>query len=125
MTTTPWQPGQLAVIDRRGPVVTIDRVTRGGRAIVGDLTFDPNGRERGGSSYLEPLTPEIEAQMALVARSRVAGNAAFEAIHAAELLVRKAYRPWLKHGVADLADVEQIERLVAAIRGVLEEKPHG
>ena len=63
------------LFDRR-QIVTIDRVTPSGRAVVGDLTFNPDGFERGAEPYhekkLEPLTAAIEEEVALFDRARTA-----------------------------------------------------
>lgn len=117
-----WRVGQRAVIDRTS-VVTIERVTPSGRAITKDRTFDRDGHERSNAaphrrSRLEPLTPEIEAEMALVQRSRRVRRDAFAAIEAADKWLRSAFPSWA-NGASDVADVEQAERLTAAILGVM------
>jgi hypothetical protein len=115
-----WQSGQRAVIDRQRNV-TIDRVTPSGRAVVGKQTFDPGGYEitttgdRWRRPKLEALTPEIEAEMALVIRERLAWSAANMALLDADRWLRNAASVWA-HPVPEAADVDTAERLTAAIR---------
>lgn len=114
-----WTVGQKAVIGRV-TIVTIDRVTATGRAIVGGRrSFNPDGSERTSSwnrSKLEPMTPEIQAEMDLVTRGRDAANDVYTAITTAERWSRDTLR---MRGTPDVADVEKAERLTAAIRAVL------
>lgn len=126
MTITPWKVGQQAVIDRK-TVVTIDRVSPSGRAVVGGRTFDVDGRERAGAdrysrSKLELLTPEIQAEMDLVARVRRAARDADDAIKVAAYWLSGTLSQWRRR-VPTAADVERAERLAAAIREVMEDKP--
>jgi hypothetical protein len=113
-----WTKGQRAVINRR-EVVTIGRVTAFGRAIVGDRTFEKSGRQRtAGNPYrraqLEPLTPEIEDEMALVIRGREAAHAVHAALDAAGRWLRGAFNLY-RASVPDAADVERAERLLVAL----------
>lgn len=121
-----WHPGQQAVIGRQ-LIVTIERVTPSGRAIVGTQRFDRDGRELGtGDSYnrvrMEPLTPEISAEMELVTRGRAAAGSAYQALTDADLWLRQNFSSWGRR-VPEAADVEKAERLVSAIREVMKETP--
>jgi hypothetical protein len=121
-----WTPGQQAVINRQ-TVVTIDRVTPAGRAVANGRTFDVDGRERvAGDPYkrpkLEPLTPEIQAEMALVKHGRIASGALYSAIHNADCWQRKAFSTW-GYRVPDIDDVDRAERLAAAILSNLPTPP--
>jgi hypothetical protein len=115
----PWLPGQRAIIDRR-TVVTIDRVTPSGRAVVGDRTFEANGFERrGGHKFrilkLEAITPEID----LIIRGTQALHAAHKELEAADNWLRRNLSTWGPR-IPDAPDVDRAERLAAAIRQVME-----
>jgi hypothetical protein len=116
--TTPWLPGQRAIIDRR-TVVTIDRVTPSGRAVVGDRTFHASGHRIRGGGLLEPLTPEIEAELALVERGNEATRDAWRELTLAEKWLRLNFSSWGGR-IPEAADVDRAERLAAAIRQVME-----
>jgi hypothetical protein len=121
--TTAWHPGQRAVIDRR-QVVTIDRVTPSGRAVVGCRTFNEDGTERAAGdsirrSRLELLTPEIEAKMALIERWDAAQAPAFRAADDAERFMRQTFQRWGRR-TPKPEDLDRAERLTAAIRTVLD-----
>lgn len=72
-----WKAGQSAAIGVS--IVTIDRVTPKGRAIVGNRQFRADGMEIGGRKpivHLRPLTPEIQEEIetyeqAIAAQSRL------------------------------------------------------
>jgi hypothetical protein len=120
-----WTPNQR-VARNRARIVTIDRVTKSGRAIIGDVTFDPNGIERSsGNPYrrdrIEPLTPEIEAEIMLRIRGQRALMEIRDALGAAETWSRNMSAVWHK-GVLSIEEVNRAERLAAAIRSILEEK---
>jgi hypothetical protein len=116
-----WHVGQQAVIDRC-QVVTVDRVTPSGQVVVGRRKFNATGLERGVSrssmARLEPMTPEIRAEMDLVGRWLLASRAAFAETAKAESWMRQSFRSWGPH-VPKLADVEKAEALAAAIRSVM------
>ena len=119
-----WTPGQKAVINRER-VVTIDRVTPSGRAIVGDRTFEVDGIERCKSyprDRLAPLTPDIQAEMDLVTRGRVVNECAFRAIDDAERWRRQAFTSRGHWAVPTAEDVDRAWRLVDAIREILPTK---
>lgn len=119
-----WEPGQQAVIDRQR-IVTIERVTPSGRAVFGTRTFDPDGRERSrgiSAGYLEPLTPEINAEMELVTRGGAAAGSAYQALTDADLWLRQNFSSWGRR-VPEAADVEKAERLVSAIREAMKDTP--
>lgn len=123
---TPWKVGQQAVIDRNR-VVTIDHVTPSGRAMVAGRIYDVEGVHRiKGSRYnrsrLELLTPEIQAEMDLVERVREASRAADAAIWAAGRWMGKTFIT-LDLRALTAADVDKAEKLAAAIREVMEDKP--
>lgn len=119
MTDTPWKAGQKAVIDRR-EIVTIDRVTPTGRAVVGERTFRPSGYALGNASgYLELLTPDVEAEMALTSRGRKASGKCFKLLLDAEKFLRAEFSAW-RPRVPEQDAVERAERLEAALRAVLE-----
>jgi len=117
-----WRPGQRAVINRQR-VVVIDKVTPSGRATVGHMAFNPDGFRRGQSRYsadkLELLTPEIEAEMALVQRAGKVSRDAVKAVEGADKWLRTTFSPW-RHEVPDPADVARAETLAAAIRDAME-----
>ena len=118
----PWKAGEKAVIGLHR-LVTIDRVTASGRAVVGDQTFNADGSLRGGEPYgprLRLLTPEIEAQIALDDRAREAGNAASAAKENADVWIRRVFGGFSRKPTPPLADIERAERLAAAIAEVLE-----
>jgi hypothetical protein len=121
--TNGWRPGQAAVIDR-SRLVTINRVTKTGRAIVGTSTFDAYGHEilAGGGmrrAKLELLTDEIKAEMALQERSLQASRAAHAAVDAAEKWLRATFSVF-RAGPTQLSDVERAEHLTAAIQVTME-----
>lgn len=116
-----WRPGQRAVINRQR-VVVIDKVTPSGRATVGHQTFNPDGMERSTRlrrDRLEPLTPEIEAEMALVQRAREMRQPIQDIINKAEQWLLRALSTY-DGRIPDPADVARAETLAAAIREVLE-----
>jgi regulator of protease activity HflC (stomatin/prohibitin superfamily) len=121
-----WHVGQRAIIDRR-IFVTIEQVTPAGRAIAAGRTFDVNGIERSGRrsirrSKLEPLTAEIEAEIALKKRALEARGAAQDALDVADKWVRRALSAW--NATAPSADdVDRAERLAAAIRSAMAAPP--
>jgi len=120
---TAWAVGQRATINR-STVVTVERVTPSGRAVVtGGRTFEPAGRERSGASYyqrarLEPLTDEIQAELDLVARARGISPIAAKAIEDADRWLRGALGTW-GNRVPGIENVDRAERLAAAIREAL------
>ena len=116
---TIWEPGQRATIDRRR-VVTIERVTPSGRAVLEGHTFGRDGREIATGDYyrravLELLTPGIEAEMALVVRGALASRAAIKALEDADRWLRDSFGSFDRR-MPKAADVDTAERLVAAIR---------
>jgi hypothetical protein len=116
----PWVAGQQAVINRQ-TVVTIERVTPSGRAVVGGRTYNADGTERSKDpwrrSRLEPLTVEIQAEMELVARGREVARDAHGAVDDAVKWLRQSLS-W--HRMPEVADVEKAEKLSRAIRQALE-----
>lgn len=115
-----WAVGQRAAINRR-TVVTIIRVTPSGRAVVdapgGERTFNADGVERGDTyrrARLYPLTKEIEAEIALAARSIKSFAELDAALDDLCKWVRNA-RPGWNRDISELPDVEAAERLTAAI----------
>lgn len=125
MPDSPWLPGQRVTINRGTPT-TIDRVTPGGRAIVGGRTFEPSGMERTGGdpwrrARLEMLTPEVEAEMEFAIRARASARVASDAVEAADKWVRKALGG-PAHREFDPVDVARGERLTTAILQVLMER---
>jgi hypothetical protein len=117
MSNAPWHAGQRAIIDRR-TIVTIDRVTPKGWAVVGERRFGADGRKIGGlRTLLEPLTPEIEAEIALATRGNEASRDALGQIEAANSWLRQRFS-WNRR-VTDAGDVEKAEHLAAAIRQVM------
>ena len=127
MSNQPWVKGQRAVINRRR-IVTIDKVTPSGRAVVGGTTYDRDGwpcgkgRCTGGVEKLEHLTPEIEAQVALIERGDKARYSADLATDAAIKWLRQDFSSF-RQPVPKIADVERAERLAEAIRGALGDAP--
>lgn len=125
MTDPQWTPGQRAVIDRR-EIVTIERVTRGGKAVVGSRQFRPNGSEVSSSlrsAQLDPLTPEIEAEMALAKKGSAATEKLRAVLNSAAQWCRSNmshYNGW--HYVCPTpADISRAERLTVAIQAILGE----
>ena len=124
MTETKWTVGQRAVINRR-EIVTVERVTPGGKARAGGRLFDASGMEIAGGlirSRLEPLTPEVEAAMALGKRAQIATDAAWDAVNIAARFVRINLSTW-GNRIPEAADVDKAERLAAAINAILQEEP--
>ena len=120
-----WTPNQRVARDRTW-IVTIDRVTQSGRAIIGDVTFDPNGLERSSGdpyhrSRIEPLTPQIEAEIALRARCSRVRMETRAALGAAETWWGNMFGG-LRQRIPSIEEVNRAERLAAAIRSILEEK---
>lgn len=122
--TTIWHVGQRATINRQ-TIVTIERVTPAGRPIANGRTFNADGTERLGDPFrrsrLEPLTPEIQAEMDLVKRGQKASHDAFAAVEAADKWLRQALGSWGRK-VPEAADVEKVEKLAAAIRHLMEDE---
>lgn len=120
--TTGWIAGQQAVISRE-IIVSIDRVTPAGRAIVNGRTFEVDGRERtSGDTYrrskLEPLSDEIKEEMALRERASRVSRDGYPRIERAEKWFRQALGSWGGR-IPERGDVEKAERLVAAIADVM------
>lgn len=114
---TTFTPGQRAVIDRT-KIVTVERVTPTGRVTAGGRKFDSSGWESGnipfrGRCRLYPLTPEIEAEMALIARGSRVHSEVSKASDALQIWLRNSISG---HPVPSLADVEKAERIVATLR---------
>ena len=125
MSEQKWQIGQDVVIERRLPVLKIERVTPRGQAIVRGRTFEMSGYERGPSRYavdrLEAYTPEIAAEIALVERGSKADRELFGALDKATTWARRALSA-RGYYVPEASDVEKAERLVAAIEALLGEE---
>ena len=119
--TPTWTAGQRAVVGR-SRIVTIDRVTPGGRAVVGDTTYEPDGRERGGQPYrsprLEALTPEIEQEMRLATQGADVSRRLNDLIKDADRWCRGTFSGWGRK-VPELEDVEKAERLCEAMKAIL------
>ena len=112
-----WRAGQQAVIDRN-TIVTIERITPTGRIVVGDRHFDSDGTERKAGyrkSRIEPLTAEIQAEMALIERGYKARLAADKLIEKADKYVRTVLPTYSRRGVPEEADVVRVERIIAAL----------
>ena len=122
-TINGWKPGQKAVIGRTR-VVTIERVTPSGRAVIGSETYKPDGILLGGNIHksprLESLTPEIALEMDLERQGRTASNAAIKAIKDAEHFIRQSFSSWGRR-VPEVGDVAKAERIAAAIILAMEE----
>lgn len=123
---TEWNVGQTAIINRQ-QIVTVERVTSSGRAVAGGRTFDVDGTERAGGdrfrrARLEPLTPEIQAEIDLVDRGRKASNKAAAAVSAAEKWLQQSFGSWGRR-VPEAEDVEMAERLAAAIGSIMGIQP--
>lgn len=119
----PWRPGQQAVINRE-TVVTIERVTPVGRAIINGLTFNADGTGRsGGSRYLrarlEPLTPEIQAEMDFAVRGKNARAEADVAIDRAQQWLWQTFGLWGRGSVPEPSDVELAEEIAAALQRLM------
>lgn len=123
-TKSRWIVGQKVMINR-DRIVTIERVTPSGRAVIGNRIFEPDGRERGSDrSYyardvLEALTPEIKSETERRRRGDHAFTNADKALDAASVWLRKtSFNPWHRV-VPDPEDIEKAERLYTAIRQVI------
>ena len=120
-TGTPWRAGQRATIDRQR-VVTVERVTPAGRAVVDGRIFEIDGIERTSGRRrlkLELLTPEIQAEMDLIIGSqRVFGEAA-RLMDVAAKWLSAVYSPWRRRTEAE--DVNRAEKLIVALREVMGE----
>jgi hypothetical protein len=125
-----WVKGQQAVINRQ-VIVTIEKVTSAGRAVVNGSKFNSDGTEFGSGRWaenlLEPLTPEIEAEMAM----RERGKAAYRQLKRETDVIAIWLRNTFYRGgapiplVPALADIEKAERLAAAIKAIMEEPGDG
>jgi hypothetical protein len=118
-----WHVGQTAIINRTR-IVTVERVTPSGRVIAAGRTFGSDGMERTGGEYrsranLEPLTPEIQAEMELADRGRKASGDAHAALQSAEKWLCRALSSW-GGGVPEAENVEKAERLAAAIGQIMD-----
>lgn len=117
-----WEAGQKAVINRR-QVVTIERVSPTGRVSAGGIVFDCNGYGRTPSRRrpkLEPLTPEIQAEMELTERALRVADRSLKAVLRAERWLREMNSVFRPHAVSR-QDVEKAERLMSAITDILGE----
>ncbi len=125
--TTSWIVGQRATINRQ-QIVTVERVTPAGRAIVEGRTFEVSGRERTNGDFysrpmLEPLTPEIQAEMDLVARGRKVFPEAHSLMDTAKHWLQSEYSAW-KHKIPKTEAMDRAEKLTAALRNLgFGEKP--
>ena len=118
-----WYPGQTAVIDR-SRIVTIERVTPKGYAIVEGRRFSPLDEKHVsaycGKEKLEPLTPEIQARMDQAKRAEIDYKKLYARIEEAEKWRRETFREvWGRRTAIALADLDRAERLIAAIWEVL------
>ena len=118
MTTHNWQPGQQAVINRR-EVVTIDRVTKGGMAVVGAIYYRPNGRQNGGDRTLEPWTPELQAEADLAARSDNVKRRMHRAIDRSRGQYTAWFGSFFNPRTAAAEEIAKAEELIAAIGRIL------
>ena len=120
-----WSVGQKAVINKTD-IVVINRVTPAGRAIVENRTFDTDGNERpkreNRTDKLEPLTPELEAEMDLSRRGLAAEMAAYGAIGQAQTWLQRRLALW-NRSAPNAADVDKAERLTAAIEQIMGSVP--
>lgn len=116
----PWVAGQQAVINRQR-VVVIDKVTRSGRAVVGGVTFERNGRECGAKwncDRLEHITPKIQDEMESRHRGATAQDALYAAVCLADAWQKEAFNRW-RRDVPTAEAIDKLERLAAAINAVL------
>ena len=127
MSDTKWFVGQQVAIDRR-EIDTILHITRMGRVIVGDCVYDPDGfqlletRVSFVPKKIEPLTPEIKAKIDYDARIEAAYDMFKAAKETADIWVDDRFcLPSYNRKPPNVADVEKVERLAAAITGVLGE----
>jgi len=103
-----WQVGErVALYDGHSFVAfdTVERVTKSGRPVINDITFNPDGGQRGGDTWsklhIEPLTPDLEAEIEAMQRER---QAWIDWIDAYQSVKRGAF------------PVEKLEFLVSYIR---------
>ena len=127
MSEAKWFVGQEVSIDGR-KIGTISHVTPKGRATVNNIVYDQDGWEREAGSIstprnkIEPLTPEIKAQIEVYLRSKAARYASKEAVREATRWLEKHFIVTPFRGeIASVADVEKAERLAAAITEILGE----
>ena len=125
MTDHVWQVGQRVAVYRRTvtvdrrTVATVEKVTKGGRARVGDALYHNNGSEVGGGYLLrqiEPLTAEIEVAMAEEMRANDASLALDRAIVGALSWSLGRFSNAWTHREPCVSDIEKAERIVAAIK---------
>lgn len=127
-----WEKGQRVVLDRR-EIVTIDAVTPSGRAKIGNRSFHAadhrwGGIEIGGrgsrwnSSSIEELTSENQAEADLRDRATKASRALYTEVTKAERFMRTVSGGSRYQNLSSVEEIEKAERLIAAIRDVLDVK---
>lgn len=123
MTDHVWEKGQRAVINRRD-IVTIDRVTKGGRVVVGERQFVPGwragaAREHGCvGSIIEFLTPDIEAAMSQIVRIEATANKLHGAINAVRDWGRDKFWTYALRPPSE-ADYAKAQALAEAINAIM------
>lgn len=120
-----WIPGERAVINRRD-VVTIERVTPSGRAVIDTSYFHPDGYQVTSSSrsrsFLQKWTAEIQAEIDLNARAHEVKDELIKEIEKAADFLRNRFHRWNGRITAEVSDVEMAERILAAIQAAMEAK---
>lgn len=123
-TSNQWIAGERAVINRRH-IVTIDRVTPSGRAMIDTSYFYPDGDHVTSSqrprSFLEKWTPEIQAEIDLNMKAAKVKDELTKAIDKAEHFVRNQFLRWNGRITAELRDIEKAERILSALRNAMED----
>jgi hypothetical protein len=120
--TQPWHIGQRCVINR-DRIVTVERITPSGRVVADGYLFNADGVERRPTGRsrrdrLEPLTPEIEAEMALRKRAQDAYTESDRGVERAVKWVNNLFG-WGRYKDRSADEVAKAEALAAAIRSVL------
>ena len=122
MTNHTWTAGQRVVLGR-DRIVTIDRVTPSGRAVIGDQTFRKDGCQIGEvphwwlRSRIGPITPENQGRVEFLDRWRIAIDNLWDALDAAGKVRRECND---HRSVPDPVAVAKAERIAAAIRAAME-----
>jgi hypothetical protein len=121
---TTWTIGQRCVINR-DRIVTVERITPSGRVVADGRLFNADGTERRPTGRLrrdrlEPLTPEIEAEVALRERAQDAYTEADKEVARAVKWMDSLFG-WGRYKDRSADEVAKVETLAAAIRSVLED----
>lgn len=123
MTDHKWEAGQKAAIGTE--IVTIERVTATGRAVVGGRTFRFDGSEiskrRYHRAYLRPLTPDVAEEIELKKQTESVRERLYTAVTKVERWHRNNFPAYYKDIVATREQISAANRLAEAIENAMKD----